>query len=50
MGEEIAKELLDILACPSCKASLKYIKNELICAKCKSRYPVKEGIPVLMVK
>jgi len=30
--------------------SLKYIKNELICAKCRSKYPVKDGIPVLMVK
>ena len=52
MEEPISRELFDILACPSCKADLKYSedKKELICVKCKAKYPIKEGIPVLMPK
>jgi len=47
---EIKKELLAVLACPTCKGDLKYIKteNKLFCAKCKVNYPIKEGIPVLL--
>ena len=48
--EPIPKELFDILACPVCKASLKYSKDKknLVCDKCGLKYPIKEGIPVLM--
>ena len=44
------KNLLDILACPSCKGDLSYDKKaqELICQKEKLAYPVKDGIPVLI--
>lgn len=38
------KELLKILACPSCKSGLIYKKN-LICRKCGKVYKIKEGIP-----
>lgn len=49
-AEPIAKELLDILACPVCKSDLKYNKNKtgLVCTKCKREYEIKEGIPVLL--
>ena len=48
--EPIPKELFDILACPICKADLNYNKdkNGLVCVKCKNKYPIKDGIPVLL--
>jgi len=48
----IDKELLKILACPKCKGDLKYDeKNDrLICEKCKLAYPIKDGIPVLLIE
>ncbi|MCD6277270.1 Trm112 family protein [candidate division WOR-3 bacterium] len=48
----IDKELLKILACPKCKGDLKYDEeNErLICEKCKLAYPIKDGIPVMLVE
>lgn len=52
MTDPIAKELLDILACPADKAELKYNKTKtaLICTKCATEYPIKDGIPVLLPK
>jgi uncharacterized protein YbaR (Trm112 family) len=43
--------LLEILACPACHASLKEQDAELICtdAQCGLAYPVRDGIPVLLV-
>lgn len=44
------QKLLDILACPICKQSLKYDKNkqELICKFDKLAYPIKDDIPVML--
>ena len=44
-------ELLKILACPACKQPLEHIMEpeSLRCAKCRKRYPVKDGIPVLLI-
>ncbi len=50
MADVIAKEFLDVLACPEDKATLKQGKNGLICTKCKAEYPIKDGIPVLLSK
>ncbi|MDP7116235.1 MAG: Trm112 family protein [Candidatus Woesearchaeota archaeon] len=52
MTHTIPEELIQILACPTCKADLSYNteKNELICSKCEQSYPVKKGIPILMPK
>jgi hypothetical protein len=44
----INKELLDILACPACKGKVKLEGNEIVCTQCKRRYPVKDGIPVML--
>ena len=48
----IPKDLFDILACPLCKADLEYTKDKkgLLCSKCGAKYPIKDGIPVLMPK
>ncbi len=45
----ISKELLEILACPKCRVSVKLERDELICPKCKRKYPIKDGIPVMLV-
>jgi len=44
----VSKDLLNILACPSCKGNLKEKENTLICDKCKKKYPIKEDIPNLL--
>ena len=46
----IDEELLRMLACPACKAPVEYgVEPEsLDCRSCRRRYPVREGIPVLL--
>ncbi len=48
----IDTKLLEILACPACKGDIEYdMKNEkLICNDCKKKYPIKDGIPVMLVE
>ena len=43
--------LLEILACPACKAALraKTEAEELVCTGCGLVYPVRDDIPVLLV-
>ncbi len=43
--------LLDILACPLCKQSLYYQREqqELICKADRIAYPIREDIPVMLV-
>ncbi|MBI5970729.1 MAG: Trm112 family protein [Deltaproteobacteria bacterium] len=47
----IDKELLEILACPKCKGGVRLNekKDGLACDKCRIVYPIKEGIPVMLV-
>jgi uncharacterized protein len=45
----IDKELLDILACPACKGDVKLDKGKIVCTKCGKKYPVKDGIPVMLI-
>ena len=44
----IDKELLKILACPVCKASVRLEKDKIVCTKCGRRYPIRDGIPVML--
>jgi uncharacterized protein len=46
----IDKKLLDILACPICKSSLRYdkTKEELICRADRLAFPVRDDIPVML--
>ncbi|HVE74012.1 MAG TPA: Trm112 family protein [Mycobacteriales bacterium] len=43
--------LLDLLACPDCKAPLRADEaaQELVCTACGLAYPVRDDIPVLLV-
>jgi uncharacterized protein YbaR (Trm112 family) len=49
----LSKELLEILACPACESRPPVRPNEdeteLVCTECGRRYPVREGIPVMLV-
>ncbi len=47
----IGKNLLNILACPKCKGDLKLTEKEdgLICDRCKLLYPIRDGIPVMLI-
>ena len=47
----IDKELLEILACPKCKADVKLEGEKIICTnpQCGLRYPIRDGIPVMLV-
>lgn len=48
----LKEELLDILACPQCKGTLEYDKDNswLLCHQCKLRYPIRDDIPVMLVE
>ena len=46
----IDKELLDILACPLCKADVKLEGEKIVCTKCGRKYPIRDGIPVMLVE
>lgn len=43
--------LLEILVCPLSKAPLKYDRaaQELVCSVSKLAYPIRDGIPVMLV-
>ncbi|GAB7140697.1 hypothetical protein RsTz2092_06490 [Deferribacterales bacterium RsTz2092] len=49
--------LLDVLVCPNCRGILEltsYEKNAsedvLVCGKCRLVYPVRDGIPMLLME
>ena len=46
----IDKELLAILACPACKADVRLETDRLVCVKCGKRYPIKDGIPIMLIE
>lgn len=43
-------ELLEILVCPNDRGEIEYHEAEqvLVCLKCGYRYPVRDGIPVML--
>jgi hypothetical protein len=46
------EKLLEILACPNCRGEIEYLESEdvLVCrGECGYRYPIRDGIPVLLV-
>ena len=46
----LSNELLAILVCPACKGRLETVDEEtgLVCRACRLRYPVRDGIPVML--
>ena len=49
--QSLDPKLLEILVCPVTKTSLKYNKEkqELISNEAKLAYPIREGIPIMLV-
>ncbi|HUQ16592.1 MAG TPA: Trm112 family protein [Candidatus Saccharimonadales bacterium] len=41
--------LLEILACPADHAAVREEGDRLICTSCGRRYPVRDGIPVMLI-
>jgi uncharacterized protein len=48
----VSQELLEILACPACKATveLKPDGSALKCVECKRVYPIEDDIPVMLIE
>ncbi len=48
----IDPKLLEILVCPLTKGLLRYdsANNELISGKAKLAYPIRDGIPIMLVE
>jgi uncharacterized protein YbaR (Trm112 family) len=47
----ISQDLLEILACPACKAKVELMADAsgLKCVECKRIYPIRDDIPVMLV-
>ena len=47
----ISQDLLEILACPACKAKVELEPDGsgLKCTECKRVYPIRDDIPVMLV-
>jgi len=47
----VSQELLEILACPACKARVGVTPDgsALKCVECKRVYPIRDDIPVMLI-
>jgi uncharacterized protein YbaR (Trm112 family) len=45
----IDDELKAILVCPICKGDLLFEEARIICRACRKVYPIRDGIPVMLV-
>ena len=43
-------ELLGLLTCPVCRAELRVVSEKIFCTACDRRYPIIDGIPVLIAE
>ena len=48
--QELDEEFLSLLACPICKTSVRREEDHLVCGTCGRRYPIRDGIPVMLVE
>ena len=46
----IDRALLEILACPLCKTAVRLEGERLVCTTCARRYPIRDGIPVMLIE
>lgn len=44
-------ELLEILVCPNDRGEIEVLEQEqvIVCKQCGYRYPIREGIPVMLI-
>jgi uncharacterized protein YbaR (Trm112 family) len=47
----VPRQLLEILVCPKCRGELEHREKEsaLLCNACKLRYPIRDGIPIMLI-
>lgn len=52
MSAEVDPKLLEILVCPLTKGPLEYNreKQELVSPQAKLAYPIRDGIPIMLVE
>lgn len=48
-SRKMDEKLLDILACPVCKADVRLEEQKIVCIKCERKYPVRDGIPIMLI-
>ncbi len=41
--------LVKMLICPACKSNVRLEGEQIVCAKCGRRYPIRNGVPVMLV-
>ena len=48
----IDPKLLEILACPACKTRVVLKEDRIVCtnSSCGLRFPVRDGIPVMLIE
>lgn len=46
----IDERLLEILVCPKCHGKLLLEGERLVCQECGLRYPIRDGIPVMLIE
>ena len=46
----IDEKLLEILACPACKGPVELQDDWIVCQECGRRYPIRDGIPIMLVE
>lgn len=46
----IDDELLSILACPACHGDLELKDGKICCKSCRRRYPIRDGIPIMLIE
>ena len=51
MTQPLPPALLEILVCPRCKGTLDHrpVEASLVCPACALRYPVRDGIPIMLI-
>lgn len=48
-ASELPSSLLEILVCPVDKAKVHPEGSKLVCEKCGRAYPVRDGIPIMII-
>ncbi|HTZ89950.1 MAG TPA: Trm112 family protein [Alloacidobacterium sp.] len=48
MQEPLSPEMLAMLVCPVCHGSLFAEGNQIQCSQCSRKYPIEDGIPILL--
>ena len=48
----VSKNLIELLVCPACRGDIDYKerRNLIICTECGRHYPVRDGIPIMLVE